>query len=98
LAQSARTRLNRSGRAPGTADEILTTRYLAEQLKNFGLAPGSPDRTYYQKVPEFVRKKSTTSLRATVGVFFDSGQSCKGTPQAQTIWLTDAPLTSSDAE
>jgi len=39
------------GRAPGTRGETLTINYLAAQFKSFGLAPGNPDGTYFQKVP-----------------------------------------------
>ena len=39
------------GRGPGTRGETLTIEYLAQQFKRFGLAPGNPDGTYFQKVP-----------------------------------------------
>ncbi|HET9532492.1 MAG TPA: M20/M25/M40 family metallo-hydrolase [Blastocatellia bacterium] len=39
------------GRSPGTRGEELTIKYLADQFKAIGLAPGNTDGTYYQKVP-----------------------------------------------
>jgi Zn-dependent M28 family amino/carboxypeptidase len=39
------------GRAPGTVGEEKTVRYLTEQFRNLGLAPGNPDGSYVQKVP-----------------------------------------------
>jgi Zn-dependent M28 family amino/carboxypeptidase len=39
------------GRAPGSKGEELTVKYLTEQFKSTGLAPGNPDGTYVQKVP-----------------------------------------------
>jgi len=39
------------GRAPGTRGEDLTVKYLEEEFKKLGLAPGNPDGTYIQKVP-----------------------------------------------
>jgi len=39
------------GRAPGSKGEELTVKYLTEQFKSMGLAPGNPDGSYIQKVP-----------------------------------------------
>jgi Zn-dependent M28 family amino/carboxypeptidase len=39
------------GRAPGTAGEVKTVRYLIEEFQRLGLAPGNPDGTYVQNVP-----------------------------------------------
>ncbi len=39
------------GRAPGSKGEELSIKYIAEQFKNLGLAPGNPDGTYLQEVP-----------------------------------------------
>src|SRR5207244_2575103 len=39
------------GRAPGTKGEELSVSYIADQFKKFGLRPGNPDGTYFQKVP-----------------------------------------------
>jgi len=39
------------GRAPGSKGEELTVKYLTEQFKSMGLAPGNPDGTFVQKVP-----------------------------------------------
>jgi hypothetical protein len=39
------------GRAPGTRGEDLTVKYLAEQFKAVGAAPGNPNGTYTQNVP-----------------------------------------------
>ncbi|HKQ40302.1 MAG TPA: M28 family metallopeptidase [Verrucomicrobiae bacterium] len=39
------------GRGPGTAGEERTVDYLLKQFKTFGLQPGNPDGTYFQKVP-----------------------------------------------
>jgi Zn-dependent M28 family amino/carboxypeptidase len=39
------------GRAPGTRGEELAVTYIAEQFKAIGLKPGSPDGSYFQKVP-----------------------------------------------
>ena len=38
------------GRAPATVGEERTVRYLTEQFKALGLAPGNPDGTYVQDV------------------------------------------------
>jgi Zn-dependent M28 family amino/carboxypeptidase len=39
------------GRAPGTAGEERTVRYLEAELRRMGLQPGNPDGTYIQRVP-----------------------------------------------
>jgi Zn-dependent M28 family amino/carboxypeptidase len=39
------------GRAPATAGEEKTVRYLVEQFQRLGLKPGNPDGTFLQKVP-----------------------------------------------
>ena len=39
------------GRMPGGKGEDLTIKYLVEQFKQAGLAPGNPDGTYLQAVP-----------------------------------------------
>lgn len=39
------------GRAPGTAGEDKTIRYLETQFREMGLKPGNPDGTYLQAVP-----------------------------------------------
>jgi Zn-dependent M28 family amino/carboxypeptidase len=39
------------GRAPGTAGEERTVRYLESEFRAIGLAPGNPDGTYIQNVP-----------------------------------------------
>ncbi|MDQ3069159.1 MAG: M28 family metallopeptidase [Acidobacteriota bacterium] len=40
-----------AGRLPGTKGEELTVRYISDQFKAAGLAPGNPDGTWVQKVP-----------------------------------------------
>src|SRR6185503_2581002 len=39
------------GRGPGTPGEDLSIKYIADQFKAVGLAPGNTDGTYFQKVP-----------------------------------------------
>ena len=39
------------GRAPATPGEERTVAYLADRLRELGLAPGNPDGTYVQEVP-----------------------------------------------
>ncbi len=39
------------GRGPGTPGEDLSIKYIADQFKTVGLAPGNTDGTYFQKVP-----------------------------------------------
>jgi Zn-dependent M28 family amino/carboxypeptidase len=39
------------GRAPGTKGEELTVKYLEEEFRKLGLAPGATDGTYVQNVP-----------------------------------------------
>ena len=39
------------GRSPGTKGEELTVKYLVDEFRRIGLAPGNPDGTYLQKVP-----------------------------------------------
>jgi Zn-dependent M28 family amino/carboxypeptidase len=54
------------GRAPGTAGEESTVKYLAEQFRSLGLEPGNPDGTYVQKVP-LVGVTSMPELKLTAG-------------------------------
>ena len=39
------------GRLPGTVGEARAVRYIEEQFRSLGLAPGNPDGTYQQEVP-----------------------------------------------
>ena len=39
------------GRAPGSAGEELSVRYITERFQKLGLQPGNPDGTYTQDVP-----------------------------------------------
>jgi Zn-dependent M28 family amino/carboxypeptidase len=39
------------GRGPGTPGEDLSIKYIADQFKAIGLAPGNTDGSYFQKVP-----------------------------------------------
>jgi Zn-dependent M28 family amino/carboxypeptidase len=39
------------GRAPATRGEERTVKYLADQLRSYGIQPGNPDGSYVQKVP-----------------------------------------------
>ncbi len=39
------------GRAPGSKGEELSVKYISDQFKQVGLAPGNPDGTYLQNVP-----------------------------------------------
>jgi Zn-dependent M28 family amino/carboxypeptidase len=39
------------GRAPGSRGEEKSIKYIADEFKKAGLAPGNTDGTYYQKVP-----------------------------------------------
>ena len=39
------------GRAPATRGEEVTVKYLADQLRSYGVQPGNPDGSYIQKVP-----------------------------------------------
>ncbi len=39
------------GRAPGSAGEERTVKYLTEQFQKLGLKPGNPDGTFVQEVP-----------------------------------------------
>jgi Zn-dependent M28 family amino/carboxypeptidase len=39
------------GRAPGTRGEERTVAYIADQFRTFGLEPGAPDGSYFQRVP-----------------------------------------------
>jgi Zn-dependent M28 family amino/carboxypeptidase len=60
------------GRAPGSKGEELSIKYIADQFKMVGLAPGNPDGTYFQEVPlagiksaptaSFVVGEQTTTL------------------------------------
>ncbi len=54
------------GRAPGTAGEKLTVRYLTEQFKARGLKPGNPDGSYIQNVP-LAGLTATSSARIVSG-------------------------------
>jgi Zn-dependent M28 family amino/carboxypeptidase len=53
------------GRAPGTAGEDSTVRYLTEQFRRIGLEPGNPDGSYVQAVPLVgIRSQATARFRA----------------------------------
>src|SRR5574337_1056666 len=39
------------GRGPGSKGEQLTIKYLEEQFRGMGLAPGNPNGSYLQNVP-----------------------------------------------
>ncbi|MGH8446368.1 MAG: M28 family metallopeptidase [Solimonas sp.] len=54
------------GRLPGTPGEDKTVRYLTEQFKALGLAPGNPDGTYVQEVP-LVGISGTPAMQFKVG-------------------------------
>ncbi len=53
------------GRAPGTRGEDLTVKYLVEQFKAVGAAPGNPNGTYTQNVP-LVGFRTTPRIDLTV--------------------------------
>ena len=56
------------GRAPGSAGEEKTVRYLGSQFRALGLAPGNTDGTYIQKVPLVgITVKGTPALTFTKG-------------------------------
>jgi len=55
------------GRAPATAGEQLTVKYIREQFEALGLAPGNPDGTWVQKVP-------MVAIRSTPKVEFVHGE------------------------
>jgi Zn-dependent M28 family amino/carboxypeptidase len=55
-----------AGRAPGTRGETLTIEYLAAQLAQYGLKPGNPDGTFFQKVP-LVGYQSVPKIEIEVG-------------------------------
>ena len=50
------------GRAPGTKGEEVSVAYIADQFRKVGLKPGSPDGTYFQKVPLVGITPTPTSL------------------------------------
>src|SRR5258705_9930619 len=54
------------GRAPGSKGEELSIKYIEDQFKRIGLAPGNPDGTYLQEVP-LAGIKSDPHLTFTVG-------------------------------
>jgi hypothetical protein len=54
------------GRGPGTVGEEKTVRYLVEQFKKLGLAPGNPNGTYLQPVP-LVEIKSIPEVSFSAG-------------------------------
>jgi Zn-dependent M28 family amino/carboxypeptidase len=53
------------GRAPGTRGEDLTVKYLTEQFKAAGAAPGNPNGTYIQRVP-LVGYRTTPKIEVEV--------------------------------
>ncbi len=56
------------GRAPGTKGEDLTVKYIEDQFKKLGLAPGNTDGTYVQKVPMVgITGKPAETLTVTKG-------------------------------
>lgn len=54
------------GRAPGTAGEDSTVRYLTDTFKAMGLAPGNPDGTYEQVV-DMIGFTATPAVSVTSG-------------------------------
>src|SRR5688572_17192749 len=53
------------GRAPATRGEELTVKYLADQLRSYGVQPGNPDGSYVQQVPLMgVTSDITAKLRS----------------------------------
>lgn len=54
------------GRAPGSAGEELSVRYITEQFQSLGLRPGNPDGTFVQDVP-LAGIVGRPSLSLTVG-------------------------------
>ena len=54
------------GRAPGSAGEEKTVRFLADELAKAGLQPGNPDGSWFQTVP-IVGITSTAQSSYTVG-------------------------------
>jgi Zn-dependent M28 family amino/carboxypeptidase len=56
------------GRGPGTPGEDITIKYIADQFKGVGLAPGNTDGTYLQKVPLVgITTKQTAEMNVKVG-------------------------------
>ena len=53
------------GRAPGTAGEEKTMRYITDRFKALGVAPGNPDGTYVQAVPMI---GFTSTPRASIAI------------------------------
>ena len=53
------------GRAPGSEGEELSVRYITEQFRQLGLAPGNPDGSYVQEVP-LAGITGTPTMRLTV--------------------------------
>jgi Zn-dependent M28 family amino/carboxypeptidase len=54
------------GRAPATRGEEVTVKYLAEQLRSYGIQPGNPDGSFMQKVPLMgVTSEIAAKLRVT---------------------------------
>jgi Zn-dependent M28 family amino/carboxypeptidase len=60
------------GRAPGTKGEELSVKYITDQFKKIGLAPGNPDGTYTQEVPlagiKSEPRMSFTTRDGTIGM------------------------------
>ena len=56
------------GRAPGSKGEELSTKYIADQFRAAGLAPGNPDGTYVQEVPlAGIKSDSRLQFVVTIG-------------------------------
>ena len=43
------------GRETGTKGHLMSTAYIANEVKRFGLEPGGDNGTFFQDVPAFVR-------------------------------------------
>lgn len=63
------------GRGPGTRGEDLSIKYIADQFRQIGLAPGNTDGTYFQNVPLVgITTKQDAVMRVSVG---DKGMNLK---------------------
>jgi Zn-dependent M28 family amino/carboxypeptidase len=91
------------GRAPATRGGELAAQYIASQLRTYGMEPGGPKGSYFQRVPIDVVTADSASLRARAIATQNGSAGASGIPlrfpQDVVIWAGSAtPSTDARAE
>src|SRR5919206_1349242 len=86
------------GRAPATRGGELAALYIASQLRTYGMEPGGPNGSYFQRVPIDVVTADSGSLRVTVsqpGSTNGQGATTLRFPRDVVVWAGSAAQSSS---